>query len=59
MRIKLFNIFKTNKKIGRIKKDSSLIGKHNRLSEDNIIRKIKGRFIEKVRLLRIHFIFIR
>ena len=47
---KIFNIFKTNKKIGRIKKDSSLIGKHNRLSEDNIIRKIKGRFIEKVRL---------
>ena len=39
-----------NKKIGRIKKYSSLIGKHNKFSEDNIIRKIKRRFLENVRL---------
>ena len=47
---KIFHITKTNKKIGRIKKSSCLIGKHNKLSKDNIIRKIKGRFIEKLRL---------
>ena len=41
---------KVNKKIGRIKKNSLLKGKHNMLSEDNIIRKIKRRFIEKLRL---------
>ncbi len=47
---KIFNITKINKKIGRIKKYSSLIGKHNKFSEDNIIRKIKRRFLENVRL---------
>lgn len=49
---KIFEItkIKKNTKIGRIKKNSGLIGKHNKLSQDNIIRKIKGRFHEKVRL---------
>ena len=47
---KIFDITKINKKIGRIKKYSSLIGKHNKFSEDNIIRKIKRRFLENVRL---------
>jgi hypothetical protein len=47
---KIFNIVKINKKIGRIKKDSLLKGKHDKLSQDNIIRKIKGRFHEKLRL---------
>ena len=47
---KIFHITKKNKKIGRIKKNSLLTGKHNKLSQDNIIRKIKGRFHEKVRI---------
>jgi len=47
---KIFNIVKINKKIGRIKKYSLLKGKHDKLSQDNIIRKIKGRFHEKLRL---------
>lgn len=49
---KIFEITKIrkNKKIGRIKKNSGFIGKHNKLSQDNIIRKIKGRFHEKIRL---------
>ena len=47
---KIFNIVKINKKIGRIKKDSLLKGKHDKLSQDNIIRKIKGRFHEKLRV---------
>ena len=47
---KIFRIEKINKKIGRIKKNSIFKGLHNRSSEDNIIRKIKGRFIEKIRL---------
>jgi len=47
---KPFKIVKINKKIGRIKKNSIIMGKHNRLSEDNIIRKIKARFHEKLRL---------
>ena len=47
---KIFRIEKINKKIGRIKKNSVFKGFHNRSSEDNIIRKIKGRFIEKIRL---------
>ena len=47
---KIFRIDKVNKKIGRIKKNSFIKGKHSKLSEDNIIRKIKGRFIEKLRL---------
>ena len=47
---KIFKIIKINKKLGRIKKNSLLTGKHNKLSEDNIIRKIKARFHEKLRL---------
>ena len=47
---KIFKIDKINKKIGRIKKNSLLKGIHNKLSEDNIIRKIKVRFHEKLRL---------
>ena len=47
---KIFNIVKINKKIGRIKKNSIITGKHNRLSQDNIIRQIKVRFQEKLRL---------
>jgi len=46
----IFKIFKINKKIGRIKKNSTVKGVHNKLSQDNIIRKIKGRFHEKLRL---------
>ena len=46
----IFKIIKINKKIGRIKKNSLIKGKHNRFSEDNIIRKIKTRFHEKLRL---------
>ena len=47
---KIFRIIKYNKKKGRIKNNSNLIGKHNKFSEDNIIRKFKGRFIEKCRI---------
>ena len=47
---KKFKIVKINKKIGRIKSNSTLKGVHNKLSQDNIIRKIKGRFHEKLRL---------
>ena len=47
---KIFEITKINKKIGRIKKNSTLKGKHNKFSQDNIIRKIKRRFLENVRL---------
>ena len=47
---KIFKIVKINKKIGRIKKDSVLKGIHNKFSQDNIIRKIKGRFHENLRL---------
>ena len=47
---KIFKIIKQNKKIGRIRSNSILKGIHNKLSEDNIIRKIKGRFHEKLRL---------
>ena len=47
---KIFEINKMNKKIGRIKKNSIYKGKHNKLSEDNIIRKIKRRFHENLRL---------
>ena len=46
---KIFKIVKTNKKIGRMKKNSTIKGNHNNFSEDNIIRKLKGRFIEKLR----------
>ncbi len=47
---KIFRITKDNKNIGRIKKNSNLIGKHDKFSEDNIIRKFKGRFHEKCRI---------
>ena len=47
---KIFEIHKINKKIGRIKKNSGYIGKHNKLSEDNVIRKIKRKFLENVRI---------
>ena len=46
----IFQILKDNKNKGRIKKNSNLIGKHNKFSEDNIIRKFKGRFQEKLRI---------
>jgi hypothetical protein len=46
----IFKIVKINKKIGRIKKNSTVKRIHNKLSQDNIIRKIKGRFHEKLRL---------
>ena len=47
---KIFEIYKMNKRIGRIKKNSGYIGKHNKLSEDIVIRKIKRRFLENVRV---------
>ena len=47
---KIFKVLKINKKIGRMKKNSITKGKHNNLSEDNLIRKIKRRFLEKLRL---------
>ena len=47
---KIFKIVKSNRRIGRIKKNSTIKGIHNKLAEDNIIRKIKGRFIEKLRV---------
>ena len=48
---KIFKIakFYKNKKKGRIKKKAYSIGKHNKFSEDNIITKIKKRFIEQTR----------
>lgn len=46
---RIFRIGKDNKGKGRIKKNSNFIGKHDKFSEDNIIRKVKGRFIEKIR----------
>ena len=48
-RKKIFKIQKDNKKIGRIK-NTIYVGKHNRFCEDNIIRKIKGRFHKKCRI---------
>ena len=47
---RIFQILKGHKNKGRIKKNSKLIGKHNKFSEDNIIRKFKGRFLEKLRI---------
>ena len=47
---KIFEIVKANNKVGRIKKNSFIKGMHTKLSEDNIIRKIKRRFQENVRL---------
>ena len=46
---KIFKIIKSNNKKGRMKKNSVIIGKHNNFSQDNIIRKIKARFLEKLR----------
>ena len=46
---KIFKIIKANNKIGRMKKNCLLKGKHNNFSQDNIIRKIKARFLEKLR----------
>ena len=46
----IFDIKRDNKNIGRIKKNSNLIGKHDKFSQDNIIRKFKGRFHEKCRI---------
>ena len=47
---KIFEIVKANNKVGRIKKNSFIKGMHTKLSEDNIIRKIKRRFQENIRL---------
>ena len=47
---KIFKIGKDNKNKGRIRKNTNFIGKHDKFSEDNIIRKFKGRFIEKCRI---------
>ena len=47
---KIFEISKVNKKLGRLKKNSVIAGKHDKLAEDNIIRKIKRRFLENLRL---------
>lgn len=48
---RVFKIIKDNNKTkGRIKKNSKYIGIHNKFSQDNIIRKIKGRFHEKCRI---------
>ena len=47
---KIFKLLKYNIHIGRIRKNTNFIGKHNKFSEDNIIRKIKGRFHEKCRI---------
>jgi hypothetical protein len=47
---KIFEIAKVNKRLGRLKKNSVISGKHSKLAEDNIIRKIKRRFIENLRI---------
>jgi hypothetical protein len=47
---KIFNIAKINKRMGRLKKDSFMKGKHDKFSEDNLIRKIKRRFLENLRI---------
>ena len=47
---KIFEIAKVNKRLGRLKKNSTISGKHSKLAEDNIIRKIKRRFIENLRI---------
>ena len=51
---KIFKIAKTNRKIGRIKKDSLLKGKHDKLSEDNIIRKLKRYILDYILLILNH-----
>ena len=47
---KIFDIKKVNKRLGRLKKNSTIPGKHSKLAEDNIIRKIKRRFLENLRV---------
>ena len=47
---KIFEITKVNKRLGRLKKNSIISGKHSKLAEDNIIRKIKRRFLENLRI---------
>ena len=47
---KIFDISKVNKRKGRLKKNSIVIGKHNKFAEDNIIRKIKRKFLENLRI---------
>ena len=47
---KIFDISKINKRKGRLKKNSIVIGKHNKLAEDNIIRKIKRKFLGNLRI---------
>ena len=47
---KIYKITKDFKGKGRIKKNTNFVGKHNKFAEDNIIRKIKGRFLEYCRL---------
>ena len=49
-RKKIFDITKVNKRLGRLRKNSKIRGKHSKLAEDNIIRKIKRRFTESLRL---------
>ena len=46
----IYKITKDFKGKGRIKKNTNFVGKHNKFAEDNIIRKIKGRFLEYCRL---------
>ena len=47
---KVFNISKVNKKLGRMLKKlkKKFKAPHNKYSEDNIIRRIKARFLEKL-----------
>jgi len=47
---KIFDIKKVNKRLRRLKKNSTIPGKHSKLAEDNIIRKIKRRFLENLRV---------
>lgn len=47
--VKIFKIYKRNKKIGRLKRNTDIkyVAPHNKFAEDNIIRKIKANFVEK------------
>lgn len=47
---RIFEIIRANNKVGRMKKNSKVKGIHNNFSQDNIIGKIKRRFIEKLRI---------
>jgi hypothetical protein len=55
---KIFNILKINKKKGRLTniKKEVMKGKHNKFTEDNLIRKIKGHFIN-ILLKYINYIY--